>query len=171
MAMARLNNGQVMYAVNDLFIGPKSHGSARYIIQLGQASERQSSSGVIVSTGLGSTGWLKSLLAGATGVTRNLPGIFARTGPLTPSFDPQDIRIPWDTNYLCFTVREPFPTSTTGATLVFGRVTREQPLVIHSLSAESAVIFSDGMESDFLEFTSGAQATVTLADRAATVVV
>src|SRR5437867_2779266 len=28
MAKASLNNGQVMYAVNDLFIGPKSHGSA-----------------------------------------------------------------------------------------------------------------------------------------------
>src|SRR5258705_7913142 len=55
MAKATLNNGQTMYAVNDLFIGPKSHCSARYIISSGKVSETHSSSGVIVSTGLGST--------------------------------------------------------------------------------------------------------------------
>src|SRR4051812_34454579 len=71
MARASLNNGQSMYAVNDLFIGPKSHASARYIIRSGEASESQSSSGVIVSTGLGSTGWLKSLLTGAATITQS----------------------------------------------------------------------------------------------------
>jgi len=62
MAKASLNNGQIMYAVNDLFIGPKSHTSARYVIRSGENAETQSSSGVIVSTGLGSSGWFKSLL-------------------------------------------------------------------------------------------------------------
>ena len=61
MAKAALNNGQVLYGVNDLFIGPKTHCSARYLIRSGEASETQSSSGVIVSTGMGSTGWLKKL--------------------------------------------------------------------------------------------------------------
>jgi NAD kinase len=56
MAKATLNNGQAMYAVNDLFIGPRSHTSARYVIQSGKSSETHSSSGVIVSTGMGSTG-------------------------------------------------------------------------------------------------------------------
>src|SRR5258706_1803722 len=64
MAKATLNNGEIMYAVNDIFIGPKSHVSARYIIRYGEASETHSSSGVIVSTGMGSTGWFKSLLTG-----------------------------------------------------------------------------------------------------------
>jgi Ca2+-binding RTX toxin-like protein len=54
--------------VNDLFIGPKTHCSARYLIRSGEASETQSSSGVIVSTGMGSTGWLKSLLTGAAAI-------------------------------------------------------------------------------------------------------
>lgn len=68
-AQAVTNDGQKMLAVNDLFIGPKSHTSARYILSHGGQAEAQSSSGVIVSTGLGSTGWLQSVLAGALGVT------------------------------------------------------------------------------------------------------
>jgi NAD kinase len=58
MAKATLNDGQVMYAVNDLFIGQRTHVSSRYHIQLGDRHEYQSSSGIIISTGLGSTGWL-----------------------------------------------------------------------------------------------------------------
>src|SRR5215510_4853041 len=71
MAKASLNNGQTMYAVNDLFIGPKSHTSARYVIRSGDSSEAQSSSGVIVSTGMGSTGWFKSLMTGAAAITQS----------------------------------------------------------------------------------------------------
>src|SRR5205807_8499657 len=44
MAKASLNNGQTLFAVNDLFIGPKTHCSARYVIRLGDSSETQSSS-------------------------------------------------------------------------------------------------------------------------------
>ena len=58
MAEARLNTGETLSAVNDLFIGPRSHTSARYRIRIGDQAENHSSSGIIVSTGLGSTGWL-----------------------------------------------------------------------------------------------------------------
>src|SRR5436190_8539837 len=71
MAKAALNNGQTLYGVNDLFIGPKTHCSARYLIRSGDESETQSSSGGIVSTGMGSTGWLKSLLTGAAAITQS----------------------------------------------------------------------------------------------------
>ncbi len=54
---------------------------------------------------------------------------------------------------------------TTGASLVFGRVTSESPLRLQSLMAENGVIFSDGIEKDFLEFNSGAQAVIGLAER------
>ncbi len=53
---AILNDGQVMYGVNDLYIGQRTHISSRYQIQIGGNSEFQSSSGVIISTGLGATG-------------------------------------------------------------------------------------------------------------------
>ncbi|MEO8001793.1 MAG: sugar kinase, partial [Arenimonas sp.] len=65
MARARLNDGQELLAVNDLFIGMRNHVSARYELDFGKQHERQSSSGIIVSTGLGSTGWLRSVLTGA----------------------------------------------------------------------------------------------------------
>ena len=59
-AEARTNDGQRLLGVNDLFIGPKSHTSARYALQWHGHEEEQSSSGIIVSTGFGSSGWFKS---------------------------------------------------------------------------------------------------------------
>lgn len=178
MAKATLNNGQTMYAVNDLFIGPKSHGSARYIIRSGEAREAHSSSGVIVSTGMGSTGWLKSLLTGAAAITQSAGSVltqritedlFAETHANRDQKTKVRLNVrtefDWDANYLFFTVREPFPTRTTGASLVFGRVTSDTPLLLQSQMAENGVIFSDGIEKDFLEFNSGTQATIGIAER------
>jgi hypothetical protein len=178
MAKAVLNNGQKLYGVNDLFIGPKTHCSARYLIRSGEASETQSSSGVIVSTGMGSTGWLKSLLTGAAAITQSAGSALARqttadlfTAAAQKTKGNGKVRLnvrtefAWDANYLCYTVREPFPTKTTGTSLVFGRVTPETPLILESRMAENGVIFSDGIEKDFLEFNSGTQAVIGIAER------
>src|SRR5882672_7909660 len=178
MAKAALNNGQILYGVNDLFIGPKTHCSARYLIRSGEASETQSSSGVIVSTGMGSTGWLKSLLTGAAAITQSAGSNLARqaTEDLFAAKNPKSkgsarVRLnvktdfAWDANYLFYTVREPFPTNTTGVSLVFGCVTAETPLILESRMAENGVIFSDGIEKDFLEFNSGTQAVIGIAER------
>ena len=178
MAKAALNNGQALYGVNDLFIGPKTHCSARYLIRSGEASEAQSSSGVIVSTGMGSTGWLKSLLTGAAAITHAAGSVVARpetadlfapesAGPKTNARVRLNVKteFAWDANYLCYTVREPFPTKTTGASLVFGRVTSETPLILESRMAENGVIFSDGIEVDFLEFNSGTKAVIGIAEK------
>lgn len=170
MARVALNNGQELLGVNDLFIGPKSHCSARYVIRNGDESEAQSSSGVVVSTGMGSTGWLKSLLTGAMAVTQSAAqardDIAARNvPPPLPKRKNLKTDFPWDADYLYYTVREPFPTRTTGATMVFGRVTPDEPLVLESQMAGNGVIFSDGIENDFLEFNSGTQATIGIADK------
>ena len=141
MAKAELNNGQHLLAVNDLFIGPKSHVSARYVIRIDGREEQHSSSGVIVSTGLGSTGWLKSLLAGAVGVASSLAGSDLPVSAQS-SFS-------WDANYLLFTVREPFPSKNSAASLVFGKVTKEAPLILVSQMPENGVIFSDGIRGRF----------------------
>ena len=165
MAKAALNNGQILYAVNDLFIGPKTHTSARYFIRRGKAGESQSSSGVIVSTGLGATGWLKSLLVGASAIA-SAAGRRGKDEPRQPGFSDRVLAgFKWESDYLFFTVREPFPTQTTGASLVFGRVTEETPLILESRMAENGVIFSDGIENDFLEFNSGTQAVIGIAER------
>ena len=169
MAKATLTDGQTLYAVNDLFVGPKSHGSARYTIRHGEKIERQSSSGVIISTGMGSTGWLTSMLAGATGVMTQIAGTFAdsasRNGPVTTLSPTFTLRVPWDADHLVFTVREPFPSKTTGTELVLGRVSADAPLEVESHMPERGVIFSDGIESDFLEFSSGIKATIGVAER------
>jgi NAD kinase len=179
MAKATLNTGQSLYGVNDIFIGPRTHGSARYTISIGGQSEKHSSSGVIVSTGVGSTGWLKSLLTGAVGIaqaTGDSPVPPPRE-PHTGKTRPRSARAPtqpadlvrsdfaWDADYLRFTVREPFPTRTTQASLVFGRITPQEPLILVSEMPENGVIFSDGIEQDFLEFRSGTRATLGIAEK------
>ncbi len=157
MAKAALNDGQTIYGVNDLFIGQRTHVSSRYRIQLGGRQEYQSSSGIIVSTGLGSTGWLKSILAGAVSIVN-----FSAEKPIGAG---QMKKLPWDIDYLYFSVREPFPSKTSKADIVFGKVEKESPLRILSQMPENGVIFSDGMESDYLQFNSGIEATITVAEK------
>lgn len=163
MAKAALNTGSELHAVNDLFIGPRSHVSARYMLTAGARQERQSSSGIIVSTGLGSTGWLKSLYAGWAGAASALG--------VTPPEPALNAAFPWDADFLHYFVREPFPSRTTGATLVAGRIPVQSPMTLVSEMAEHGVIFSDGIEADFLEFNAGTRATIGVAERQGLLVV
>ena len=93
----------------------------------------------------------------------------SRAGPRASLVPKSDFA--WDAPYLCFTVREPFPSKTTSVQIVFGRVTARDPLVIVSQMPEHGVIFSDGLEQDFLEFRSGTRATISLADKQGCIVV
>jgi len=154
MAEAVLSDGQRLRAVNELFIGPRTHGSALYEIEWNGQREAQSSSGVIVATGLGSSGWLRSVLTGSAGISAAL-----QAGHATPAFQPE----PWDTERLTFAVREPFPSRSSAAGLVLGHVSPHQPLRLRSRMPEQGVIFSDGMEADFLRFTAGLEATIGIA--------
>lgn len=156
MAKATLNDGQSIYGVNDLFVGQKTHVSSRYRIELGEDKEQQSSSGIIISTGLGSTGWLKSVITGASRIVNSISGSKIKVQ--------QERQINWDSDYLYFSVREPFPSRTSSANLVFGKVTKNCPLKILSQMPENGVIFSDGIESDYLSFNSGVEAVITVAE-------
>ena len=150
-AEAKTNLGQSMLAVNDLFIGPKSHTSARYLLEWNGQSEMQSSSGIIVSTGFGSTGWFQSILAGAIGV------VGQKAHPMSEGFA-------WDEKKLQFAVREPFPSQATGTDLVFGKVTNSNTLKLESYMPEQGVIFSDGIEGDAIAFNSGCIAVIRVSD-------
>lgn len=157
MAEAALNDGQKLLAFNDLFIGVKSHISARYLIEAGKQREHHSSSGIIVSTGAGSTGWVSSMINMANGI--------AQVFDMTPSEDPRitpPFPLAWDAEMLIFIVREPFISKTSGAQITCGYATSEAPLVIESEMPEGGVIFSDGVEADFLAFNAGAIATIGL---------
>lgn len=157
MAKAVLNTGQTMYGVNDLFIGPKTHTSARYSIKIANKFENHSSSGVIVSTGLGSTGWFRSILTGSTGIASSF------TGHQIKMKETDDFT--WNSDFLYFSVREPWPSKTSTAKLTFGKITQRKPLELVSAMPEHGVIFSDGIETDFLEFSSGTQAVITVAEK------
>ena len=163
IAKAALNNGQVLYGVNDLFIGQKSHVSARYLLAIGNEKEQQSSSGIIVSTGLGSTGWLKSIMAGAAGIAGYVNGKPTETSGKSD--------LPWNSDFLYYTVREPFGSKVSGTSLVFGKISNNEPMHVVSQMPENGVIFSDGIEADFLEFNSGACAVITTAEKKGMLVV
>lgn len=159
MAKAVTNDGQEMLAVNDFFIGPKSHTSARYDLTTRHASgkvvtEYQSSSGIIVSTGIGQTGWYKSVMAQAQAACR-----------LFGFYDSCEYeKIEWDEKKLSFAVREPFPSNTTDAAIVFGMLEEGDPFRVLSKMPENGVIFSDGMEADAIEFNAGVEVSIGVAD-------
>jgi len=149
LAQASLNDGQRLLAFNDLFVGAASHVSARYKVSFGGQAEEHSSSGIIVSTPAGSTGWLSSVFNMTAGVEDFAGGL----GRLDTYPRPQE-------GELLFVVREPFRSRRTQCDLVAGRVQANTPLLIESRMPAGGVIFSDGIETDFLKFNAGAIATI-----------
>ena len=160
LAEIKLQDGQRLLAFNELFIGARSHVSALYRISSGKKSEVQSSSGVLVSTGAGSTGWLSSVFNMASGVAR-----FCGAPDLTP------VQMRWEDRRLIYVVREPFVSRHSQAGIVAGMLESGQELALESLMPSGGAVFSDGMEADFLEFNSGAIATVRAAEQRARLVV
>ncbi len=160
MAHVALADGQSMLAFNDLFVGRRSHASARYVLYWGDRSEAQSSSGVIISTGAGSTGWLSSVFHMARGVN----GWTGGQNGTAPSLD-------WSDRKLAWVVREPFASRTSGVELVAGTIGDSMVLRVESLMPEQGVIFSDGIENDAIEFNSGVIAEISVAPRKSCLVV
>jgi NAD kinase len=153
LAEARLADGQHLLAFNDLYLGSRTHVSSRYSISIGgDPAEEQSSSGVLVSTGAGSTGWLSSVFNMAAAVAA-FTGGSAGTPPA----------LSWEDPRLCYVVREPFASKASGIRLVAGVIAPGQTLTIESHMPQGGVIFSDGVEADALRFDSGATATIAAA--------
>jgi NAD kinase len=142
MAQAELDNGDVLVALNELFIGHRSHQSARYIISEGRQSEQHSSSGVIVATGTGATGWARSIMEASQ--------IDMALSPIDQS--------------LLYFVREPFPSIATKTTMQHGYIT-DEALQISSKMNDGGVIFADGIERDFLAFDWGMNVTIGVSER------
>jgi len=156
LAEVTLGDSQRLRAFNDLFIGARSHVSALYRIACGKKSEVQSSSGVLVSTGAGSTGWISSVFNMTAGVAQFCGG---KSGP--------PVRLPWEDRRLLYVVREPFLSRHSQISIVAGILREDQDLSLESLMPSGGVIFSDGMEADFLNFNSGATARIRAAEQSA----
>jgi hypothetical protein len=141
MAQAELENGERLLALNEIFVGHRSHQSARYALNFAGQQERQSSSGLIVTTGTGLTGWAASILH-ATG---------------------QQLTLDLDRR-LGFLVREAWNGPGFGDSLLLG-VIDDAPLVAISEMDEGGVVFADGVESDHLHFGWGRALRIGVADK------
>lgn len=144
MIAARLDDGQELLALNEIFVGHCTHQSARYRIELARTSERQSSSGVIVASGTGSTGWARSVHG-------------SRRSRL-------DLPAPTD-RALAFFVREAFPSKATGTTIQEGTLHDDDRLRLASEMDEGGCVFGDGIESDRLGFPYGTRLEIGCAGR------
>ncbi|WP_086829491.1 hypothetical protein [Allokutzneria sp. NRRL B-24872] len=139
--MVRLtaDDGQTLLALNEIYVGHASHQTARYRV----AGERQASSGVLVGTGTGATGWCRSAWQER------------RSTLALPS--PEERRLVWF-------VREAWPSPTTGTASTEGELTTH-PLAIE-VESDHLVAFGDGLEADTVTLTRGQTVTVAPADQA-----
>ena len=71
----------------------------------------------------------------------------------------------WDADYLHYFVREPYPSRTTQSGLVIGRIGEGERMRVVSEMPENGVVFSDGIEADYLEFNSGTEAMIGVAEK------
>ncbi|TWD81003.1 NAD kinase [Kribbella amoyensis] len=128
MVAARVDDGQQLIALNEVFVGHRTHQSARYRLASPDGQEeRQSSSGLLVGTGTGSTGWCRSAWQERQSGLR-LPGATEAA--------------------LSWFVREAWPSPATGTNCTEGLLTATDQLAI---TAEAdLVVFGDGIESDTL---------------------
>lgn len=145
MVEAVADDTQRLLALNEIYLGSHSHQTARY--RLGSdgdngPGEAQASSGVLVGTGTGATGWLRSLWL-ERGSSAGLPA-------------PCERRLLWF-------VREAWPSPATGTTRVAGELGRGQGLQL-TVESDRIVVFGDGMESDALELTWGQSVRLGIAE-------
>ncbi len=142
MAEARLDDGQRLVALNEIFVGHRTHQSARYRIESTAGRERHSSSGVIVCTGTGATGWAASVGRERANPT-NAPAPCA--------------------SVLAFYVREAWPSGATGTAVTSGQIAADEQLQLVSEMNDGGVIFGDGIEDDRLSFHWGVRTTIGVA--------
>lgn len=142
MVEAKLDDGQRILALNEVFVGQRTHQSARYRIERGHHAERHSSSGLIVTTGTGATGWARSV---------------ARDRRV-------EVKLPTPCEAeLTFFVREAFPSVATGTSITEGRLGERDALRLTSEMNEDGVVFGDGIEDDRLSFGWGVRAEIGIA--------
>jgi hypothetical protein len=142
MVAATLDDGQQLTGLNEVYLGHDTHQSARYTLSTPDGrDERQSSSGVIVGTGTGATGWCASIARERA------------RAPVPPG--PEEAG-------LCWYVREAWPSPATGVSLTAGLLAGQEVLTVASES-ERLVAFADGMEYDHLVLAWGQRITIALA--------
>lgn len=146
MVEAIADDTQRLTALNEIYLGAAGHQTARYRLGLegdGGAVEPQASSGVLVGTGTGASGWIRSVWQERGGDGLRLP-------------KPSEDRLLWF-------VREAWPSPATGTSLVAGELSRRGRLTL-TVESERLIAFGDGIENDAVELTWGQTVQVGVAD-------
>jgi hypothetical protein len=145
MVEAVTDDGQRLTALNEIYVGQPGHQTARYTLTLpGGRAEPQASSGVIVSTGTGATGWCRSAWL-ERGSTLALPA-------------PAEPRLAW-------LVREAWPSPVTGTGCTEGDLSGGQSLGL-IVESDRLVLFGDGIEADAVALAWGQEVRIQLAAQA-----
>jgi hypothetical protein len=141
MVEAVADDTQRLVALNEIYLGAAGHQTARYRLGLeddGGVVEAQASSGVLVGTGTGATGWIRS--------------VWQERASALPLPAPTEDRLIWF-------VREAWPSPVTGTSLVAGELTADGRLTL-TVESERLIAFGDGIESDAVELTWGQRVRV-----------
>ena len=165
MVEAAADDGQRLLALNEIYLGHASHQTARYTLVApaeppaahaasysaapAAAPERQASSGILVGTGTGATGWCRSAWL-------ERRSALALPAPTDPS--------------LSWFVREAWPSPATGTTLTEGVLSKDATLRV-MVESDRLIAFGDGIEDDAVPLDWGQHITFRVADRALRLVV
>ncbi|MFF7352782.1 MULTISPECIES: NAD(+)/NADH kinase [Streptomyces] len=136
MVEAVADDSQRLLALNEIYLGTPGHQTARYRLGLdddGGVVEAQASSGVLVGTGTGATGWLRS--------------VWQERGSRIELPSPTEERLVWF-------VREAWPSPATGTALVAGELAASAALTV-TVESDRLIAFGDGIETDALQLTWG----------------
>lgn len=144
MVEAVTDDGLRLRALNEIYVGSATHQTARYELRApGRPPEPQASSGLLVGTGTGATGWCRSAW------------LERQSDIVLPT--PVEAGLAWF-------VREAWPSPASGTSWTEGRCETGQALEIQ-VRSDRLVAFGDGIEADALQLSWGQSVRIAVATK------
>ncbi len=140
---AELNRHPVALATSDYLLSKdRRKDMSRHVLEYRNMKEEQKSSGLLVVSGAGSTGWYDSA-----------------SGDLYPNGD----KFPKNADYAKFFVTEPYRGRLTRCRMRLGILEKGEELIVRSLNDDSGILTADSVED--YPFNRGAKAVIKISDK------